>query len=294
MPSDHGPEGAGARRGLSRRLQGHRGARGLFPENTLEGFRAAMALGLRAFELDVGITRGGVAVVHHDTALHPDIARLDGHWIGPGELLLLRELTLAELQRYDVGRLRPGSRTAAAHPWQRPIDGARIPTLAEVLALGSDVWLTVELKVTPPHPERTVPAEEMVERVLHVLDAADATGRVMVESFDWRCPRHLRRLRPGIPRGLLTESRTEADPQCWWGREAAASVPQAVAEEGRGTWAPDHATLSRQAVEEAHRLGLLVLPWTVNEPADMRRLAAWGVDGLITDRPDLAPAEWLG
>ncbi len=249
---------------------------------------------MRAFELDVGITRDGVAVVHHDTALNPDVARTaDGAWIAPPGPLL-RDLTLAELRAFDVGRLRPGSRGAALHPRQCPSDGARIPTLAEVLTLDPDAWLTIELKVDPAHPERTVPAQDMVERVLHVLDAAGATGRVMVESFDWRCPRHLRRLRPAIPRGWLTEPASVADPLVWWGREAAPTVAQAVAAEGGGTWAPDHASLTRAALAEAHALGLLVLPWTVNEAADMARLAGWGVDGLITDRPDLAPAGWLG
>ena len=276
-------------------VQGHRGARGLFPENTLEGFRAAMALGLRAFELDLGVTRDGVVVVHHDTALHPDIARRDGAWIDPTEPRpLLRDLTLAELRRYDVGRLHPGSPTALAHPRQQPADGARIPTLAEVLALDAGLWLTLELKVTPAHPAHTLPPEAMVELAMREVAAAGAEARVMLESFDWRCLRHLRRCHPAVPRGLLTAPETAADPLLWWGREAAASVPLAVAGEGGGTWAPHHATLTEAEVSEAHALGLLVLPWTVNEPAAMTRLAAWGVDGLITDRPDLALVAWRG
>ena len=275
------------------RLQGHRGARGLFPENTLEGFQAAAALGVRGFELDVGVTRDGVAVVHHDVALNPDLARMDGAWIAaPGPLL--RDLTLAELQRHDVGRLRPGSATALAHPLQRPMDGARVPTLAAVLALRPVSWLTLEVKSVPTRPDATEAPEAMVERVLAAVDAAGAGDRVMVESFDWRCLRHLRRLRPGLPRGFLTEPRTEADPATWWDRDAAASVPAAVAGEGGGTWAPFHATLTEALVREAHGLGLLVLPWTVNGTADMARLAGWGVVGVITDRPDLAPPALRG
>ncbi len=270
------------------RLQGHRGARGLFPENTLEGFRAAMALGLRGFELDVGVTRDGVAVVHHDVALNPDLARRDGDWIAPPGPLL-RELTLAELGRFDVGRLRPGSPTALAHPLQRPSDGARVPMLAAVLALRPAPWLTLEVKSVPTRPDATPAPELMVEKVLAEVDAAGASDRVMIESFDWRCLRHLRRLRPDLPRGFLTEPRTEADRATWWGRDLPGSVPEAVAAEGGGTWAPFHATLTEALVREAHGLGLRVLPWTVNEVADMERLVGWGVDGVITDRPDLAP-----
>src|ERR1700760_3341020 len=113
---------------------GHRGARGLFPENTLQGFLAAAALGVSAFELDVGMTADGVAVVCHDVALNADIARdPSGAWLS-SPTPLLRSLTLAELLRYDVGRLRPGSFTASQFPDQKPHDGARVPTLAAVLA----------------------------------------------------------------------------------------------------------------------------------------------------------------
>ena len=114
-------------------LQGHRGARGFFPENTLEGFLAAWDTGLRTFELDVGMTRDGVVVVAHDPLLNMDIVRdADGHWLttsGPA----IHALTFAELSRYDVGRLRPGSDYAALYNRQTPHDGARVPTLASVL-----------------------------------------------------------------------------------------------------------------------------------------------------------------
>src|SRR5258707_8142973 len=114
-------------------IQGHRGARALFPENTLEGFLAASALGVTAFELDVAMTADGVVVVSHDPALNPDITRdASGDWLserGP----TIRSLTYAALRCYDVGRIRPGSRTGFLFPEQAPCDGSRIPTLAAVL-----------------------------------------------------------------------------------------------------------------------------------------------------------------
>src|SRR4051812_24085001 len=112
-------------------LQGHRGARGLFPENTLEGFVAAAALGFHSFEIDIAVTRDGVPVLHHDPHLNPDTARTpDGAWL-PERGPLIRDLNLAGLAAYDVGRIRPGSAYAALYPTQRPIDGARIPTLEQ-------------------------------------------------------------------------------------------------------------------------------------------------------------------
>ena len=111
-------------------LQGHRGARGLYPENTLEGFRKTIALGVTTLEMDVGITRDGVVVVHHDERLSPNIARgADGRWID-SPTPPLRELTWAQVQAFDVGRYRPGSRYASRFSKMQGRDGVRVPRLA--------------------------------------------------------------------------------------------------------------------------------------------------------------------
>jgi len=274
-------------------LQGHRGARGLFPENTIEGFRAALALGLDGIELDVGMTADGVPVVSHDLLLNPDIARgAEGAWLseaGPA----LHDLTLEALSAFDVGRLRPGSAYAAQFPQQRPVDGARIPTLRDALRIDGVPRFVIELKTDPRFPDRTVSPELLADATLAVVDTAGAASRIDLESFDWRGPRHVRRTRPDIRLAWLTRPETERDAHLWWGGPVPAdfggSVPRAVAAEGGSIWAPEHAALTADLVAEAHALGLMVLPWTVNDPAAMRRLIGWGVDGLITDRPDLAP-----
>ncbi len=277
---------------LARRLdiQGHRGARALFPENTLEGFLATSALGVTAFELDVGLTADGVLVVTHDPALNPDIVRdASGEWLserGP----TIHSLTYADLSRYDVGRLRPGSRLAALFPDQQPHDGARVPTLSAILAAMPDARFTIEVKTHPAHSEWTASAEALADAVLTVIDDAGAAERVIVEAFDWRVQRHVRRQRPDIKLAWLTSAETVRDSALWWGGAAASSVPAAVAAEGGPFWAPDFETLNEAAIQEAHGLGLSVLSWTVNQPSDMRRLIGWGVDGLISDRPDLAMA----
>lgn len=275
-------------------LQGHRGARGLFPENTVEGFVATVALGVDAIELDVAVTADGVAVVFHDVALQGDIVRgPDGAWLD-GEGKLLRSLTLAELGRYDIGRARPGGRTAAAHPDQAACDGARVPTLRQVFAATGTVRIAAELKTLPDHPEATVSSAEMAERVLAVAGACGALGRLDVRSFDWRGLRHLRQHHPGLPLTFLTKPATVAQAALWWGGTTPAghggSVPRAVAAvaAGAASWAPANRSLTQAQVREAQALGLRVLPWTVNDPGDMARLIAWGVDGFCSDRPDLA------
>ena len=101
-------------------VQGHRGARGYLPENTLPSFARALEIGVSTLELDVGVTRDGVVVIHHDRGLNPDIARdADGQWVR--KPVPIHALTYAELQRYDVGRLRPGSSYARHFPQQQPL-----------------------------------------------------------------------------------------------------------------------------------------------------------------------------
>ncbi|MEA2738631.1 MAG: glycerophosphoryl diester phosphodiesterase, partial [Acetobacteraceae bacterium] len=236
-------------------IQGHRGARALFPENTLEGFRAAFALGVPAFELDVGMTADGVVVVAHDPALNPDLTRdASGAWLaerGP----TIRSLTHSALCRYDVGRIRPGSRTALLFPDQTPHDGARIPTLAGVLAALPEARFTIEVKTDPAHPEWTAPPAVLADAMLAVVDAAGAAGRVIVEAFDWRVQRHVRRIRPEIRLAWLTRAETVRDAALWWDG-AGGSVPAHVAAEGGPIWAPDHSDLTHARIEEAHALGL--------------------------------------
>ncbi len=271
-------------------IQGHRGARALFPENTLEGFRSAAALGVRAFELDVAMTADGVVVVSHDPALNPDITRDEaGAWLsGPGPAI--HSLTRQALSRYDVGRIRPGSRTSSLFPDQTPCDGARIPALAGVLAALPHVRFTIEVKTDPAHPHRTAPPDVLADATLAVIDAAWAVSRVVVESFHWRVQHHIRRTRPDIRLAWLTSPATERHAALWWDGAVipTRSVAARVAAEGGPIWAAEHTGLTEAHIREAHTLGLFVLPWTVNRPADMRRLIGWGADGLISDRPDLA------
>lgn len=264
-------------------LQGHRGARGLFPENTLDGFVRALAFGLDSIELDIAITADGVAVVVHDPILNPDLVRhQDGTWLA-GEGEPIRALSFAQLQEFDVGRIRPGSASARAHPNQMPQDGARIPTLRDVFEVTSfsAVIIDAELKTDPARPDLTVSPEAMADSVVQVATDAHALDRLAIRSFDWRGLDHLRRAHPQIRLAWLTGPGQDAD------------TPDRVAHAASGcpftpTWAPFHGSLDRPCLDRAHALGLRVVPWTVNLPQDMARLIAWGVDGLCTDRPDLA------
>jgi glycerophosphoryl diester phosphodiesterase len=271
---------------------GHRGARGLYPENTLTGFAGALALGVDAVELDVALTADGVVAVSHDPALNPDITRdASGAWLRePGPLI--RSVNAAELAAYDVGRLRPGTPYAALFPEQSPRDGEHVPWLSEVLQIGKGTDFIIELKTFPADPEHSASGPELARAVVAAADAAGVTSRITVEGFDWRGPRHLRRIRPEVRLAWLTRAETVRDAALWWDgphpADFGGSVPRAVAAEGGPIWAPDYSDLTRDQVDEAHTLGLTVVPWTVDNPQDMVRLIGWGVDGIVTDRPDRA------
>jgi glycerophosphoryl diester phosphodiesterase len=278
-------------------LQGHRGARGLAPENTLAAFRRALTEGVSTLELDIGLTRDGVVVIHHDEALNPAFARNpDGTWIG--QPLLLRELDLAQLRRFDVGRMRPGTDYASRHPEQRAADGQAVPTLAELFAMveaagARDVRFNIETKLSPLKPERTAGPDAMVAALLEVVAAHRMQGRVTVQSFDWRTLALVQARAPAIPTIYLTARQSwldNIDPRWNAGMllKEHGSVPRMIKAAGGAAWSPYHGDLDKSALAEAHSLGLKVVPWTVNLPAGMERLVDLGVDGLITDRPDLA------
>lgn len=288
-------------------LQGHRGARGLWPENTLGGFARALALGVDTLELDCAMTRDGVVVISHDPELNPDHTRDEsGRFLArPGPVIFA--VDYAELARYDVGRIRPGTAYERAHPQQQALDGERIPRLADLYALLDSrgdraVRLNLEVKISPLQPELTAAPADFTRALLAVIEASGMAARTTIQCFDWRILNCAHRLAPGIATGALTDQQGADDtvhldrpaPSPWLGgldaRQFGGSVPRIAKASGAGTWSPNYLDLSAAQVAQAHELGLQVVPWTINEPADMERILAMDVDGMISDRPDLLRA----
>ena len=253
-------------------LQGHRGARGLLPENTLPSFERAIALGVTTLEMDVGVTRDGVVVVHHDRTLNPDLARgPDGQYVR-APTPTIHSLGFEELQRYDVGRLRPGSEYASRFPHQKPIDGTRIPTLSDVLQLDSRVRFNIETKIVPDAPGETLPPEPFARAVIAEVRKAGVEKRTTIQSFDFRTLKVVEREAPEIATAYLT-SRRHPD-------------PAPVAQAGAKIWSPDYTILTAESVARARTLGMKIVPWTVSEPSDIARVLDLDVDGIISDYPD--------
>jgi glycerophosphoryl diester phosphodiesterase len=288
-------------------LQGHRGARGLAPENTLPGFALTLGLGVTTLETDIAVTRDGVLVISHDPALNPDITRgPDGQFLdarGP----VIRHIDFAELQRYDVGRLKPGTRYAAQYPAQQPHDGARIPRLQDLFSLveksgNKQVRLALETKLRPDRPDETPAPEPFARALVEAVRKAGLAERTTILSFDWRTLQVVQTLAPEIGTVYLSIQQRSFD-NIGAGRPGASpwtagfahaehgSVPKMIKAAGGRFWSSFHGDLDAAQVQEARSLGLTVLAWTVNDPAQIARLLDMGVDGIVSDRPDLVRQE---
>ena len=277
-------------------LQAHRGGRGLAPESTFAAFRNAEALGVTTLETDLAVTKDGVLVLSHEPRLNPDLVRgPDGKWVeAPGPLI--HSLTRDELRRYDIGRLNPATAYGKQFPAQQPADGERFPALAELVARSSPaVRFNIETKIDPTKPGETVPPAEFARLVVAEVRAARMEKRATVQSFDWRTLVEVRKLAPEIETVCLTIETPNMNtvspaPSPWLaGFDAAApgsSLQQAAKAAGCAAWSPFWRNVTAANVAAAHALGLRVIPWTVNAPAEMAMLVDLKVDGLITDYPD--------
>lgn len=287
-------------------LQGHRGARGLAPENSLPAFAKALEIGVDTLEMDTGVTKDGVVVVTHDPLLNPDIARKDGKWIaqkGPA----IYAMTFAELQQYDVGRLKPDSNYAKRYPEQQAADGTRIPRLADVFDLvkrsgNASTRFNIETKISPLEPGETLAPEPFVQALIAEIRKAGLQGRATIQSFDWRTLQIAQKAAPEIPTVYLTAQQRFLDNVAADKPEGSpwvagfqfkqhGSVPRMVKAAGGGIWSPYFGDVDAAKVKEAHDLGLKVVVWTVNDVPNVRKMLELGVDGIISDRPDIVKAE---
>lgn len=284
-------------------LQGHRGARGLMPENTLPGFATALAIGVTTLELDLAVTRDLEVVVIHNPRFEPEIARhASGEWLdqsGPA----INSMTLQEVRSYDVGRLNPAHKYAQRYPEQQSIDGTSVPTLGEVFELveksgNQSVGFNIETKINPQHPELTLAPRQFVEAVVKVVRRYNMEKRVVIQSFDWRTLREVQDMAPGIATSYLTVNQRwlsnlqtgAAGPSPWLNGfdidDYDGSAARAIKAAGGAIWSSYHKEVDVDSIRLAQDLGLKVNVWTVNESERMRELIAMGVDGIITDYPD--------
>ncbi|APC96770.1 glycerophosphodiester phosphodiesterase [Francisella frigiditurris] len=291
-------------------IYAHRGLRPLAPENSLPAYTQAMRIGVDVIDMDVNMTKDKVLVVTHDLTLNPDLTKdKDGNWIT--EKTPIKDLTLAELQQYTVGYIKPDTATAEMYPNHTGMDNVHMPTLESVINyvkshVGSRVRLQIEIKTNPYDLTTSWSAEEMAEALNKLLIKTDSTDMVEVQSFEWQALVDLQKLNPRVKTAYLTDHTTEpmnaeSDKKMsnyakWTAPLNPADYnydyPTMVKKLGGTFWEPYEKDLTKEDVEHAHELGIKVVTWGWTEDAGtdfdyktISNLIDWKVDGIITDRP---------
>jgi len=276
------------------------------------------------------LSKDGEVVISHDPVLNPDIVRdAQGKFIAknkeslkslsPAELAqfqqkyAVKNLTLAELKSFDVGRLNPDSSYARFFPDQLAVDGTKMPTLREVIhyvnrVTKNKVGFQIEMKTDPAHPEYSSDPKIFAKALYDILKEEKMRKRSEIQAFDFRCLHELQKLDPQVKTAYLTSRENEKsgaddifsqDPHVaglWTGdkfiKNFGNSLPKMVKALGGYAWEPEDAELTKESLDEAHQLGLKVVVWswpeklgTAFDPKLIEKMIDWGVDGIITDDP---------
>lgn len=285
-------------------IQGHRGARGLLPENTLPSFEIALDVGVDAIETDVHLTRDDVPILFHDPRITDRLCPQRGTTATP----LVRSLTLEQLRALRVGDV--GSSATPVAKWfgaDRGLALFGIPTLADLFdfvnvyagPVGADLGKTpaqreqaralvfdLELKRVPFEPETIgdgfdgIAPGTLEEQVLRAVRDANVQARTRLRSFDHRSLRAARRLEPALRIALLVH------------HTAPTTIGEMLRLADAELYCPDYTFVDAEVVQQVHAMGKRIIPYTVNDPREWERLLAWGVDGVTTDHPERL-ASWL-
>jgi len=264
-------------------IQGHRGARGLYPENTIPSFIAAVKSGVDTLEMDVVISKDKRVVVSHEPWMNPAFCtRPDGAPVeenSSGKYNLFN-MTYAEISKYDCG-----IRGNTEFPLQKRIASHK-PLLREVI-IAVDEYVTIN-QLSKMHYNIEIKTEEgmdgifnpdpenFVELVLAEIKGGDVVTRCNLQSFDVRILQEIKRKIPGIKLALLVENADGLQSNL----DRLGFTPN--------IYSPDYNLSDTTLIKDVHARGMQIIPWTVNEITEMQKLIEWGVDGIITDYPDRA------
>jgi len=262
-------------------LQGHRGARGLFPENSIEGFLAAVELRVNTVEMDVVISKDNKVVVSHEPWVNSTICwGANDKPVIEGKDLGIYNMSYDELTNYNCGsQPHPDFPLQAKIPTFKPLL-SEVITEVEASAAALEVNplnYNVEIKSTPAGDSVFHPApQEFCKLVLEVIEAGNILDRTIIQSFDVRALQAIKELNASIPLALLIEE--------------SADFEKNLAELGfkPQIYSPSFHLVNEELVKACHEKSIKLIPWTVNEEEDMVRLLDLGVDGIITDYPDIA------
>ncbi|MDF2159024.1 glycerophosphodiester phosphodiesterase family protein [Algoriphagus sp. CAU 1675] len=264
-------------------MQGHRGARGLMPENTIPAMIKALELGSTRLEVDLAISKDGEVIVSHEPYMNPLIC-----WDPEGAEILsddkshnIYQMTYQEIQTYDCGsKIHPGFPQQVKFHVTKP----RLKDVFAVVDQYADNFgylkpnYNIEIKSSPEgdgvyHPE----VGEFSEIVLKLIQETIGLERVNIQSFDFRVLQYLHKKHPDVELAMLVSNAAEYEKQL----EELGFQPE--------IYSPHFSALSKEAVQVLHERGMKIVPWTVNTAEQMNALLDMGVDGIITDYPNLAP-----
>ena len=280
------------------RVVGHRGARGILPENSIIGFDFALSIGVDLLEFDVLLSRDDIPVITHNHEFHGSAVRgVDGVFLN-GERPRVASLTMAEIERFDIGRLNADTEYGRRFPDQAQLDGVRVPRLAELLHLVSQpkyatAYLMLELKSDPDVVRDSAARERIVSVICRDVREAKMAGRTLLHSFDWAILAECRRQAPDMPLSFLTQiQENEHD----IGEDSSPlvtpdfsdpgiCVPDEVSKSGGSLWCPHFSELGADDLARARELGLAVATWTVNDADDIEAMIDLRVDAIVTDYP---------
>ena len=280
------------------RVVGHRGARGILPENSIVGFDFALSIGVDLLEFDVLLTADEIPVITHNHQLHGSGVRgPDGRFLN-GEQQQVASLRMEDMARFDIGRLDGTTEYGRRFPDQAQLDGIRVPRLTELLHLVSqpkhaNACLMLELKSDPDLANDGKARKRIVSIVCDEVRAAGLTDRTLLHSFDWALLDECRRQAPDMPISFLTQLHESADDV---GEDSAIpvtpdldrpgiSVPDEVDRAGGSLWCPHFSEITADDLARARELDLCVAVWTVNETADIDAMIDLRVDAIVSDYP---------
>lgn len=258
---------------LSTQIQGHRGSRGTHPENTIPAFAEALATDATVLEFDLGMSKDGQLVISHDPILNNKICR-KSEGTPLSQKVILFKKNLKELKKYDCGAM-----INPRFPQQKTILNTQMPTLEEFFVWlkkqkRSNIELNIETKISEDQKEKpTASPKAFAAELARVLKKHNAVQQTVVQSFDFRSLKEIRKILPNVKISLLIwkQKWTEV------AREIQRLQPNIIS--------PPFKWLTPQIVSEIHKRKLLVIPWTVNKPSDWQKMIDLKVDGIITDYP---------
>jgi glycerophosphoryl diester phosphodiesterase len=321
-----------ASKNMAKQIQvyAHRGARSFAPENTMPAYKATLKIGADWVDMDVVLTKDGEVLISHDPVLNPDIVRdRDGHFLAKNKESLkalsaeqkaeyvkkytAKNLTLSELQKFDVGRLNRESDYSKFFPDQLAVDGTSMPTLREVIrfvnrATNSKVGFQIEMKTDPTHPEYSPDSKVFAQALYKILKDESVITRSEIQAFDFKCLQEINKIDKHVRSAYLTSRDNERGGEddffqkdsklagTWTGgmlvSDYANSIPKMIKALGGFAWEPEDAELTKESLEEARKLGLKVVVWSWPEKLGtafdaklVEKMIDWGVDGIITDDP---------